>query len=316
MINLIRALSKRIKEYKTYKETFNKQVAKYRVLANIFCKEKFPDSIRWYFQNKRTESIENFICDRYKNIINKYKDAKTLEGQYSKKIWICWWQGEEQAPIIVKKCINSIKKNKGDYELILITKDNYKEYIDIPDEIIEKVNKKIITLTHFSDLIRMNLLTRYGGIWVDATIFATKDISTLFENRKFNTVKKLNIGRNINVSKGRWCGYFIGGASNNFFKFMNEMLIQYNMDYNYLIDYFLIDYLIDIAYKNFEYTKEMIDNSDIEGNNISKLINSFNEDYTEDKYNNILKSSAIFKLSYKRKFKEDATKTIYQYFIS
>ena len=42
-------------------------------------------------------------------------------------IWISfvWWQGLEQAPNLVKVCVDSIKKNAGDHRVIVLTEDNY-----------------------------------------------------------------------------------------------------------------------------------------------------------------------------------------------
>lgn len=319
MINLKKALNfkKFINEYKLDKHTFNFDVAKSKLLANLFVKNHFPKAIRWHFQNKKTDSIEKFICDKYKTILEKY-NIEDKEERFRKVIWVCWWQGQNELPEIVSKCLHSIKSYNAEYQVIVIDKNNYNEYIDIPDEIMKKVENKVITLTHLSDLIRMNLLSKFGGIWIDATIFLTNEITDKFKDKNLNTLKIRDINKNMNISKGRWCGYFIGGTANNFFKFMNEMLIQYNKDYNYLIEFFLIDYLIDIAYQHFDYVKQMIDNADIEANHIYDLINKFNEEYSAEKYNEILNSSPVFKLSFKKKFntKINNKDTIYKYFIS
>ena len=51
-----------------------------------------------------------------------------------------------------------------------ITEKNYKDYVNMPDYIIRKQQSGEIDLTHFSDILRMMLLARHGGIWMDSTL--------------------------------------------------------------------------------------------------------------------------------------------------
>ncbi len=44
-----------------------------------------------------------------------------LNEEYKDCIWICWWQGIDQAPSIVKKCVDSIRKHAGNHKVIIIT---------------------------------------------------------------------------------------------------------------------------------------------------------------------------------------------------
>ena len=48
------------------------------------------------------------------------------------RVWMCWWQGLENAPDLVKACVASVQKNAGNHEVTIITLENYKEYIDVP----------------------------------------------------------------------------------------------------------------------------------------------------------------------------------------
>lgn len=75
-------------------------------------------------------------------------------------IWCCWWQGVESMPEIVKMCHTRLKQviPKDKTELHIITFDNYKDYVDIPEHILEKFNKGIVTMTTMSDVLRFCLL--------------------------------------------------------------------------------------------------------------------------------------------------------------
>lgn len=92
-------------------------------------------------------------------------------------IWVCWLQGLEQAPILVQNCIRSIERHKQkDQQIIIITANNYTDYINLPKKIVIKWEKGQITNTHFSDIIRIHALARYGGCWIDATCYMTAPI--------------------------------------------------------------------------------------------------------------------------------------------
>lgn len=66
--------------------------------------------------------------------------------------------------------------------MVVIDQNNYRDYVDIPDYIIKKLDKKQMSLTHFSDILRMALLYEYGGVWMDATLFTVEEIPDIILN--------------------------------------------------------------------------------------------------------------------------------------
>ncbi len=252
--------------------------------------------------SKNHNEIKDYLQKKYVDIINKYKDKENIKREDSNNIWICWWQGMENAPDVVKLCFEKVKKFAGSRKVILITKENYKQYVDIPNYIIEKVNKGVITITHLSDILRMNLLSEHGGIWLDATCFLTDNIFNDL-NLDFYTIKLPHNENEICVSDGRWCGFFMSGTKNNvLFDFAKEFFNEYWKNENSLIDYFLIDYTIAIAYDNIKYVKQMIDKVPENNILIHKLKEILNEEFDEKKYEELLKSNKIHKLAHERKY--------------
>lgn len=47
-------------------------------------------------------------------------------------IWVMWWQGEENMPPIVKRCVASIRANSGQHPVNVLSRDNYSDYIQLP----------------------------------------------------------------------------------------------------------------------------------------------------------------------------------------
>ena len=109
------------------------------------------------------------------------RENERAEHKRSNKIWIMWWQGMDNAPAVVKMCYRSVKDRYGDnYEIILLDKDNYRQYVELPEDIERKIeDEKIflekgqVPLQFLTDIIRLELLIKYGGLWMDATILCT-----------------------------------------------------------------------------------------------------------------------------------------------
>lgn len=86
-----------------------------------------------------------------------------------KNIWTYWHQGFDSAPLVVRKCVERIKALHPDWKIHLLNEENVTSFIDpIP---IEKDKWEKLLIPHRSDLIRTQLLIKYGGVWIDPTCF-------------------------------------------------------------------------------------------------------------------------------------------------
>ena len=132
--------------------------------------------------------VEPFLVQKYGSKVQEFKkfnSPRELKHEHPKVIWWCWLQGYDAAPPIVKACYNSLMREfKGsrvqevqglndDYEIKVIDGENWKEYIELPDFIVKKWEKKQIPPALFSDLLRLELLIKYGGTWIDSTVLCT-----------------------------------------------------------------------------------------------------------------------------------------------
>ncbi len=86
-------------------------------------------------------------------------------------IWWCWLQGIDAAPPITRACLKSLEKLGR--EIRIIDRENLSDYVTMPGTVMDKWQQGIITNTHFSDLLRAELLTTRGGVWIDATAYCT-----------------------------------------------------------------------------------------------------------------------------------------------
>ncbi|HGW6919558.1 TPA: capsular polysaccharide synthesis protein, partial [Escherichia coli] len=106
-------------------------------------------------------------------------------------------------------------------------------------EIIDKFNNGIIGYTAFSEIIRIELLSIYGGIWMDSTVYIHKAIEETLLEKEFLTLKgveKLRPGKHLGLIPV----YFIGCESNYppILK-VRDYLLSYWIHNDKQIDYFL-----------------------------------------------------------------------------
>jgi len=89
-----------------------------------------------------------------------------------KNIYILWLQGFDKAPFLVRKCLASwIEKNPG-WNVICLDKDSLEKYINDDIKAFDLAGKAI-TYAAKSDFVRICILKKYGGLWVDATTYCT-----------------------------------------------------------------------------------------------------------------------------------------------
>lgn len=96
-----------------------------------------------------------------------------------KIIWILWLQGKKDMPHVVKLCYNSWIEKNPDYNIILLDNISVHDYITLDKKIIENNN---ITIQKLSNIIRLNLLETYGGVWIDATCYCNTPLSSWLNN--------------------------------------------------------------------------------------------------------------------------------------
>lgn len=221
------------------------------------------------------------------------------------KIYTFWYQGFENAPDIVKICHNSLTDNidKTKQDLICIDKTNLLTIVDLPNCVIDKFQRGIISLTHFSDIVRTALLEKTGGIWVDATMLITKPINNDISSKVFFTIKNPLAKENSITS--RWESFFIAGkAKSPMFSMLKEFWFEYWKKENMLLDYLLIDHIFYIGYMIDQDIKESVDNCPEFYYRIDYFQNIINSPYNKEKLEEIVANEPYLKLTYKNDLNE------------
>ena len=210
-------------------------------------------------------------------------------------------QGYDNAPIIVKKCIDSIKCSTN-HPVHIITKDNIDTFIQLPDYITKKYNNKSIMDAHFSDVLRMALLSKYGGFWIDATIFIPENFQYQFYTCKRKPQKSGY------VSNYMWTTFFNGCQKNCIVQtVVRDLFFEYWKKKDYSIDYLLLDYFMMLVYRNLPKAKQLIDNVPYNNPCMEELQNRMSIAFNKNDYEQLLYNSDtyLFKLSWRMNFEKE-----------
>lgn len=102
----------------------------FKNLVKISIKNKtvFHSAMEYFFsKTDRTsgylaeQSVKYDIYSKLKKKYSKYvgkTNFKQYPGDESEKVWVCWFQGIENAPEIVQNCIKSLKYHIKDREIV------------------------------------------------------------------------------------------------------------------------------------------------------------------------------------------------------
>lgn len=254
------------------------------------------------------------LCTRFtelnlNNLISRYENndpydicdisPKSIDFHGKIPAFACWWQGLDEVPEMVMNCLNSIDKYlpADKFEFHLITLENVFNYIDLPDWIIDKYNREIITPTHLSDILRMGLLYRYGGLWIDATYFATRPFDEEIFEKDFWTLCFKKPLWKLDIADGKWSGNIMYSKPGNLLhRFALNAFYEYWRAQDKLIAYFLIDHIIEIAYRRIPGIKDMIDSVEPSNPHCHSIRPMVNLAFNETIWNKISKDTYLFKL--------------------
>ena len=251
--------------------------------------------------------IEKHLLKHYSDIIEKYRTAKESCCECKDfKIWVFWGQGKDKMPALVKACYNKMIQNNPNVQFIDM--GNVRSFVNIPEIVYEKLNRKEISYTNFSDILRNSLLAQHGGVWIDSTVW--------FPHKMPNIIQECTIFSPHNVeSDTTLVGYALGSnkIASVTFSFMRDMLTAVCVKEKTWPDYLLMGYLFDFASKNIPATKTAIDETPQNNTRRFMLFALMNKPWNEEVYNDLIKDNFIFKLSYKANYKLtcDGEKTFY-----
>lgn len=285
---------------------------KIRMFRNFGFKVGFSSAcssaLRWPMAITRWKdrSILDWLREKYSTVIQAHTQNPVQAAPTNgtpPAIWSVWWQGEDHAPEIVKVCFSAINKHKGSHPFRIITRDNFREYVDLPEHITRKVQDGTMSFTHFSDILRVYLLYHYGGLWLDSTMLVVDDIPEEIFRREYFSIKSGFNLKSFSVPMGRWTSFCQAAHKGSMLcGFALDLHVEYWKEQTMPVDYILIDYIYALAYEEFPKCRELLDSVPVNNRDTENLMPILNQKWDAQKFAALSSATRFFKLSWKHKF--------------
>ena len=219
-----------------------------------------------------------------------------------KDIYIYWHQGIDSAPELCKKCIQSWRDKNPNWQVHVLDAED-------AGQILSDINvPKNLTLASYSDLLRLVLLQKYGGVWIDSTVLCIRPLDdwlpVIMNQTDFFCFSNPSRDRVI-------ASWFLAAKKNSV-----TVDVWANSACDYLSQlndppkaYFWMHYL----YQYLSITSKLFKRSTFQMPNISAqpqhLIQNILHGIEPKEYLNIARQSPMQKLSYKHKYSIDEVET-------
>lgn len=122
--------------------------------------------------------------NRYAPAVKAVKPEQCTTPPEPERAFTIWYQGEDNAPALVKACFRSMRRHLKQ-ELVVLDEKTLFDWITLPDYIIKKWKEGKIPHTQFSDICRIELLFQHGGLWFDATDYVTAPVPQYIMDEDF-----------------------------------------------------------------------------------------------------------------------------------
>lgn len=104
------------------------------------------------------------------------KDAADCRDDIPKVIWTYWQQ--PPAPTFIQACLANWRRHAPDHEVRLVDRNSIAQWLPALREDFDA-----LPASRQSDWLRLHLLARHGGVWMDASTLLSRDIAWLHDLR-------------------------------------------------------------------------------------------------------------------------------------
>ncbi len=93
----------------------------------------------------------------------------------TKKIWLYWDQGWEQAPFLVRRCADSWAPRNPDYEIHRLDRRSVADFVSLPEQL--ESRRGNLSVQKYANILRLALLAAHGGVWADASVYCVRPLA-------------------------------------------------------------------------------------------------------------------------------------------
>lgn len=279
------------------------------VVRHIYPQGRLNSKIISYQISYRKKWLRKYYSKELSQWRNLSESAVEPTDVDDMPIWFCWFQGKSTMPELQKCLYRRLLENSGNHRVIFVDMQYIVDNDIVPQKVLDDFNGSIIGPAFFSDIVRVCLLERFGGLWVDSTVLITEKIpDSVFEHPMYNVKGLEDFPFLRNVPDGlNWQSYFLESFPHSLFvTLLKEMLLKYTSDRLPLIDYFLVFYLAQILREDIPCIRKEF--AEIPDNNVlcEQLGPGCESLDNQDTFLDILNSDTyVFKLSRHMQYNDD-----------
>lgn len=235
-----------------------------------------------------------FLTD-YKDEIDTEYEVSRAESSpaRSELVFTYWAQGVDAAPPVVRASINSWKREIG-AQLVVLTESELDYWIRFDTSMHDRLPARS---ARFSDVLRTELLAKYGGTWVDATTFPTESYKAFSQ-----TTEGTNIfaPRYQGAAISSW--YLKASSDGALIHRLNAALRVYWRHHKKAIGYFMFHFMFEcIALGDFGAKREWSNSVNISSRDCHRVHAIMAKDVRQDEFERRLNAAPVQKMTYKIK---------------
>ena len=236
--------------------------------------------------------IGRFVSERLGSIQDAALERPRATVDIGFKAFVFWAQGIETAPPIVRRCADEVRRLHRDGDVLFLDEAAAREHVTVPAMVARNAGRD---WTRLSDLLRLELLSTYGGVWMDATCLPRARMQDVVPDLLGSGFFAFTFRR------GRLGNWFLASEPNHYVVAMlREAHYEYWQAYDHVVDYYLFHHLFEMLYLLDE---RFAAHWDATPRRFVRRATAYNksllEPYDDERARALLDRSFVHKLSYK-----------------
>jgi hypothetical protein len=119
-------------------------------------------------------SLLRFVSAHLDELHDRVSRRPRPAGDTPARVFFYWAQGVDNAPAVVQLCRRELFRHEAEANVVLLDRAGVDALVDVPDWL----ERRIARMAHLSDVLRLELLWRYGGVWLDATCLPRESLTS------------------------------------------------------------------------------------------------------------------------------------------
>lgn len=252
--------------------------------------------------------VLRFVSER----LDEIRDGAAMQLPPSQhppdRVWVYWGQGIADAPGVVQRCHAEVLRLHEEGRVVVLDDSTVQHHSELPGYVHDRTRDD---RTKYSDVLRLDLLTRHGGVWLDATCLPREDLAHLRPQLVLSGFFALRFRR------ARISSWMLAGTPGNpTMARLRAAQVVYWRHHDRPIDYFMLHHLFEALFHVDPETRATVQAMPrISAHASSRFARSMLEPYEPQRFRELLDGAFVHKLSYKAARGRDVRGTMLEHLL-